>query len=85
MTREEAIAKANAAVEALPSGPKRTGARKALHRLLREVEAGHRSDVAEARRELLAAVPGLRSAIDRIIAERFTAPTPLPRMRKRRL
>jgi hypothetical protein len=84
MTRDEAIMRLQAAVQELPSGPKQTAAQRALHDLLRQVEDGARKRVVEARSDLLSTLPRLRPAVDRVIAERFASPTPIPRSRKRR-
>lgn len=84
MTRDEAIKRLRDAIAELPSGPKQAAARRALQHLLVALEHSARKDVAEARDDLLAAVPGLKPAVDRIIADRFTAPTPIPRKPRRR-
>ena len=84
MTRNEAIKRLHDAIAGLPSGPRQAAARRALQHLLVALERGARKDVAEARDDLLASLPGLKPAVDRTIADRFTAPTPIPRKTRKR-
>jgi hypothetical protein len=70
MTRNEAGEKLSAAIEALPEGPKQAAARASVARLLGALAGGARRDVIEdARSNLLAVLPGLEPAVDRILAE----------------
>jgi hypothetical protein len=70
MTRDEAGEKLSAAIEALPAGPQQAAARASVARLLGALAAGApRGVIEEVRSNLLAVLPGLEPAVDRILAE----------------
>lgn len=75
MTRDAAVEKLSAAIEALPSGPKQAAAHAAFSHLLNKLEKRARTSVIqEARKDVLALLPGHEAAVDRILVEQLLYP-----------
>ena len=73
MTRDEAIAKVRDALAHLQFGQARAGASKAFDRLVYNLDASDEATM-EAHQLLVDAMPEVKLALDRILAERFLTP-----------